>query len=40
MGCTLVELVTGQPIFEGENEYDQLGKIVEVLGMPEDNFIE
>jgi dual specificity tyrosine-phosphorylation-regulated kinase 2/3/4 len=32
LGCILCELHTGYPIFTGENEVDQLCKIVEVLG--------
>lgn len=34
VGCVLAELYMGYPIFPGENEVDQLGKIVELLGMP------
>lgn len=34
LGCILVELHTGEPLFNGINEYDQINKIVEVLGMP------
>jgi dual specificity tyrosine-phosphorylation-regulated kinase 1 len=39
-GCILVELLTGDPLFPGEDEYDQLHKIVEVLGMPPLHMIE
>ena len=31
MGCTLVEMVTGQPLFPGENEADMLACIMEVV---------
>ena len=34
LGCILVELLTGQPLFSGKNEVDQMNKIVSVLGMP------
>ncbi|XP_054169019.1 serine/threonine-protein kinase minibrain-like [Oppia nitens] len=34
LGCILVEMHTGEPLFSGANEVDQLNKIVEVLGMP------
>lgn len=34
LGCILVEMHTGEPLFSGTNEVDQMNKIVEVLGMP------
>lgn len=34
LGCILVEMHTGEPLFSGCNEVDQMNKIVEVLGMP------
>jgi len=34
LGCILVEMHTGQPLFSGVNECDQMCKVVEVLGMP------
>ncbi|RWS24619.1 Serine/threonine-protein kinase minibrain-like protein, partial [Leptotrombidium deliense] len=34
LGCILVEMHTGEPLFSGANEYDQMNKIIEVLGMP------
>ncbi|XP_014270682.1 serine/threonine-protein kinase minibrain isoform X2 [Halyomorpha halys] len=34
LGCILVEMHTGEPLFSGSNEVDQMNKIVEVLGMP------
>ncbi|CAI2723181.1 unnamed protein product [Schistosoma spindalis] len=33
-GCILAELLTGAPIFPGEDEGDQLACIIELLGMP------
>jgi len=34
LGCILVEMHTGEPLFAGQNEFDQMAKIVEVLGVP------
>ncbi|XP_035636001.1 dual specificity tyrosine-phosphorylation-regulated kinase 1A-like isoform X2 [Oncorhynchus keta] len=34
LGCILVEMHTGEPLFSGANEIDQINKIVEVLGVP------
>ncbi|PIK47282.1 putative dual specificity tyrosine-phosphorylation-regulated kinase 1A, partial [Apostichopus japonicus] len=34
LGCILVEMHMGEPLFSGSNEFDQMNKIVEVLGMP------
>lgn len=34
LGCILVEMHTGEPLFSGANEFDQMMKIVEVLGLP------
>ncbi|XP_031626889.1 serine/threonine-protein kinase minibrain isoform X2 [Contarinia nasturtii] len=34
LGCILVEMHTGEPLFSGGDEVDQMNKIVEVLGMP------
>lgn len=33
-GCILAELLTGYPLFPGEDEGDQLATMMEVLGMP------
>ena len=33
-GCILAELLTGYPLFPGEDEMDQLSCMMEVLGMP------
>lgn len=38
-GCILAELLTGRPLFPGENEEDQLACILEVLGMPPEKFL-
>ncbi|XP_060532424.1 serine/threonine-protein kinase minibrain isoform X2 [Cylas formicarius] len=34
LGCILVEMHTGEPLFSGANEVDQMNKIIEVLGLP------
>ena len=34
LGCILVEMHTGEPLFSGSNEFDQLNKIIEVCGLP------
>jgi dual specificity tyrosine-phosphorylation-regulated kinase 2/3/4 len=39
LGCILAELKTGFPIFPGENEQEQLSCIMEVLGLPDKDFI-
>lgn len=39
LGCILAELYTGFPIFPGENEQEQLSCIMEVLGIPEKEYI-
>ena len=39
LGCILAELLTGYPIFPGENEQEQLSCIMEILGVPEKDFI-
>jgi serine/threonine protein kinase len=40
LGCILVELITGDPLFAGSNETDQMYKIVEVLDMPPDYLLD
>uniref|UniRef100_A0AC34G1M5 Dual-specificity kinase n=1 Tax=Panagrolaimus sp. ES5 TaxID=591445 RepID=A0AC34G1M5_9BILA len=39
LGCVLVELITGHALFKGEDEFDQLACIIELLGMPSTKFI-
>ncbi|KAJ2719934.1 serine/threonine protein kinase, CMGC, dual-specificity [Coemansia sp. Benny D115] len=34
LGCIVAELLTGYPLFPGENEREQLASIIEVLGPP------
>ncbi|KAH3756741.1 Serine/threonine-protein kinase minibrain [Pelomyxa schiedti] len=40
LGCILVELHTGDPLFAGKNEPEQLLKIVEVMGIPPAHMID
>lgn len=39
LGCILVEMHTGEPLFPGHTEFDQMMKIVEVLGIPPPHFL-
>ena len=34
LACILVELHTGEPLFPGQSEHDQLARMVKVLGLP------
>jgi len=34
LGCVLVEMHTGEPLFGGVDQYDQMRRLVEVLGLP------
>ncbi|XP_072324961.1 dual specificity tyrosine-phosphorylation-regulated kinase 1B-like isoform X2 [Scyliorhinus torazame] len=40
LGCILVEMHTGEPLFSGSNEVDQMNKIVEVVGFPPSHMLE
>lgn len=40
LGCIIAELYTGVPLFPGENEQEQLGCIMEVMGLPDRHIIE
>lgn len=40
MGCIIVELYTGEPLFPGETEHEQLLLIMEILGAPESSLLE
>ncbi|XP_028652533.1 dual specificity tyrosine-phosphorylation-regulated kinase 3 isoform X1 [Erpetoichthys calabaricus] len=39
-GCILAELLTGSPLFPGEDEADQLACMMEILGMPPQKLLE
>jgi len=40
LGCILVEMHTGEALFAGQNEQDQMARIVEVLGLPPAHMID
>jgi len=40
LGCILVEMHVGEPLFSGQNEFDQMVKICEVLGQPPDHLLD
>jgi len=40
LGCILVEMHTGEPLFSGADQLDQMRKLVDVLGMLPDSMIE
>lgn len=40
LGCILVEMHTGEPLFSGSDQFDQMQKIVKVLGMIPDNIMD
>jgi len=35
-GCIFGEMLTGAPVFNGENDIDQLGLVVRTLGTPDE----
>ena len=39
LGCILVEMHTGEPLFAGRTESDQLDKIISVCGMPPESML-
>ncbi|XP_076878123.1 dual specificity tyrosine-phosphorylation-regulated kinase 4 isoform X2 [Brachyhypopomus gauderio] len=39
LGCILAELYTGYPLFPGESEVEQIACIMEVLGLPPNDFV-
>ncbi|BFZ58072.1 serine/threonine protein kinase, CMGC, dual-specificity [Savitreella phatthalungensis] len=40
LGCIVAELLTGVPLFPGEDEQEQLGCIMEIFGPPERRLVE
>jgi dual specificity tyrosine-phosphorylation-regulated kinase 1 len=40
LGCILVEMHTGEPLFSGSDQFDQMQKIVKILGMVPDHIME
>ena len=39
LGCILVEMHTGEPLFQGADEVDQMIKICEVMGLPPEHMV-
>uniref|UniRef100_A0A7R9U7F0 Protein kinase domain-containing protein n=1 Tax=Pinguiococcus pyrenoidosus TaxID=172671 RepID=A0A7R9U7F0_9STRA len=39
LGCILVEMHTGEPLFGGSDQQDQMARIVEVFGMPPEHML-
>ena len=39
-GCILAEMFSGQPLFPGANENDQIACIIEILGAPSKRFLD
>ncbi|KAJ2007865.1 dual specificity protein kinase yak1 [Coemansia thaxteri] len=40
LGCIVAELYLGLPLFPGSSEYNQLSRIVDLLGLPPSNMLE
>ncbi|KAL7536262.1 hypothetical protein ACHAXR_007051 [Thalassiosira sp. AJA248-18] len=40
LGCILVEMHTGEPLFSGTDQFDQMQKIVTILGMVPDDMLQ
>lgn len=40
LGCILAEMHTGEPLFSGSDQFDQMQKIVKLLGMVPDEMLE
>ncbi|KAJ8381776.1 hypothetical protein SKAU_G00025540 [Synaphobranchus kaupii] len=40
LGCILAELYTGYPLFPGESEVEQIACIMELLGLPPNDFVQ
>jgi len=40
LGCILAEMHTGEPLFSGSDQFDQMQKIVKLLGMVPDHMLE
>ena len=40
LGCIIAELLTGRPIFAGEDEADQIACIIEIQGIPPARVVE
>jgi len=40
LACVLVEMHTGEPLFSGTDQYDQLVKMIQLKGMPSDDLLD
>jgi len=40
LGCILAEMHTGEPLFSGSDQFDQMQKVVKLLGMVPDHMLE
>jgi len=40
LGCILAEMHTGEPLFSGSDQFDQMQKVVKLLGMIPDHMLE
>jgi len=40
LGCLLVEMHTGEPLFSGRHQVDQMGRIMKLKGMPPSSMID
>lgn len=40
LGCILVEMHVGEPLFSGQNEFDQMVKICDMFGQPPEHMID
>lgn len=40
LGCILVEMHTGEPLFSGSDQFDQMQKIIKILGMIPDEMLQ
>ena len=39
VGCIMAELLTGQPLFRGQDQVSQIQQITTLLGRPDEEFI-
>jgi len=40
LGCIIAELLTGRPLFAGEDEADQIACIIEIIGIPSSRVVD
>ena len=39
VGCIMAELLTGQVLFPGQDHIDQLNRILQIVGTPDEDFL-